>query len=225
MKCPFCSENFFETRNAIPIEKDIEGEWGIIYDICPSCKKAIFKLNNGTFFSIKSAAGLRTSQRGFAPGKNEILIRPKVSNRSPIPPQIPKEFSEDYQEACLVLSDSPKASAALSRRCLEHILEEKANAKKMNLAEKIDQVLDSKTLPTNIADSLDAVRNIGMFAAHPKKSISSGEILSVELGEAEWNLDVIEMLFDFYFVLPDVIQKKKIALNAKLKDAGKLPMK
>lgn len=221
MKCPYCLESFFETRTLYPLEKDIEGAWGIIADICPTCKKAIFKIAKGQIITNPGTYKRFSTIRG----EKEILIKPKAANRAPLPQQVEKEFVEDYQEACLVLSDSPKASAALSRRCLEHILEEKANAKKKNLADKIDQVLDSKSLPTRIAESLDAVRNIGMFAAHPKKSLSSGEILPVEPGEAEWNLDVIEMLFDLYFVQPEVIKKKKEALNEKLKAAGKSPMK
>jgi len=49
--------------------------------------------------------------------------------------------------------------------------------------------------------------------------------LPVESGEAEWNLDVIEALFDFYFVQPAIIKKKKDALNKKLTEGGKKPMK
>jgi hypothetical protein len=69
------------------------------------------------------------------------------------------------------------------------------------------------------------VRNTGNFAAHPIKSKSSSEIVDVEPGEAEWNLDVIEALFDFFFVQPEVIRIKREDLNKKLIDAGKLPMK
>ena len=47
----------------------------------------------------------------------------------------------------------------------------------------------------------------------------------VEPGEAEWNLDVLEALFDFYYVQPAKHKKKKAALNKKLADAGKPPMK
>jgi hypothetical protein len=47
----------------------------------------------------------------------------------------------------------------------------------------------------------------------------------VELGEADWLLDVIEGLFDFYFVQPSILASKKAALNKKLTDAGKPPMK
>jgi len=43
----------------------------------------------------------------------------------------------------------------------------------------------------------------------------------VEAGEAEWNLDTLEGLFDFYFVQPAVLQAKKEALNKKLSGAGK----
>ncbi|MDB6122745.1 MAG: hypothetical protein JWQ71_1738 [Pedosphaera sp.] len=90
---------------------------------------------------------------------------------------------------------------------------------------EIDQVLKTGHLPTHISESIDAIRNIGNFAAHPIKSKSTGEIVPVEPGEAEWNLDVLELLFDFYFVQPAVIKKKRAALDAKLKDVGKHPMK
>jgi len=36
---------------------------------------------------------------------------------------------------------------------------------------------------------------------------------------------ISEKYFDFYFVQPEVMRKKRDALNQKLKDAGKPPMK
>ena len=93
------------------------------------------------------------------------------------------------------------------------------------MAKEIQEVLDSNKFPTYIAESVDEIRNIGNFAAHPLKSKSSGEIVPVEIGEAEWTLDVIELLFDFYFVQPEKIQMKRQALNLKLNDAGKPNMK
>jgi hypothetical protein len=143
--------------------------------------------------------------------------------RSALPPEIPDAFANDYREACIVLSDSPKASAALSRRCLQHILREKGGTKKRDLFDQIAEVIP--TLPSHLAEAIDAVRNIGNFAAHPMKSTNSGEILDVETGEAEWNLEVIEGLFDFYFVQPAVLQKKRELLNKRLAEAGKPPMK
>jgi hypothetical protein len=139
--------------------------------------------------------------------------------------EVPEELSADYKEACLVLPDSAKASAALSRRCLQVLLREVAKVKPSDLSREIGEVLASKSLPTHLAEAVDAVRNVGNFAAHPIKSTSTGEIVDVEPGEAEWLLDVLEGLFDFYFVQPAILQNKKAALNKKLAEAGKPPMK
>lgn len=54
---------------------------------------------------------------------------------------------------------------------------------------------------------------------------NTGLILGVEPGEAEWLLDVLEALFDFYFVRPARLTAKRDALNKKLAEAGKPPMK
>jgi len=37
--------------------------------------------------------------------------------------------------------------------------------------------------------------------------------------------DVIEGLFDYFYVHPELIARKRDVLNAKLKEAGKPPMK
>ena len=98
------------------------------------------------------------------------------------------------------MEHSPKASAALSRRGLQRLLREKTGVKPTDLANEIQQVLDSGVLPLRLAESIDAVRIIGHFATHPIKSKSTGEIIEVEAGEAEWLLDTLGGLFDFYFV-------------------------
>lgn len=57
-------------------------------------------------------------------------------------------------------------------------------------------------LPSDIADGLHVLREFGNFAAHPLKDAATGMIVDVEPGEAEWMLDIIERLFDLYFVGP-----------------------
>lgn len=47
-------------------------------------------------------------------------------------------------------------------------------------------------------------------------SKSTGDIVDVEPGEAEWTLDVLEGLFDFFFVQPAKTVARKAALDAKL---------
>ena len=221
MKCPHCAVEIHAEAIWVPLEEDSEGQWGIEKYLCPNpdCKKMIFYLVMGRY-----KVDYRNSLIGFDEIQKRFLVNPKGSNRPPVPPQVPQKLADDYVEACKVLPDSPKASAALSRRCLQNLLREVAKVKPGNLADEIQEVIDSE-IPSYLVEVIDAVRNIGNFAAHPLKSEKSGEILPVEPTEAEWNLDVLEALFDFYFVQPDAARKKKAALNQKLKEAGKKPMK
>jgi hypothetical protein len=162
----------------------------------------------------------------YAPNPSAFkIVHPKGISRSPTPPEVPPEFATDYAEACLVLPDSEKASAALSRRCLQHLLRERAGVQKNDLAKEIQQVLDSKQLPGYLAEDLDAIRNVGNFAAHPIKATHTSAIVDVEPQEAEWLLNLLEGLFDFYLVQPSRAKAKRDALNAKLQSAGKPPMK
>lgn len=160
-------------------------------------------------------------------GKNIISVNGRIvypigSSRPLCPSEVPIGISQDYTEACLVEPYSKKASAALSRRCLQNMLRDKG-IKKSDLSKEIDEAM--KTLPSHLAESIDAIRLIGNFAAHPLKSASTGEIVDVEDEEAEWALDVLEDLFDFYYVQPAAIQRKREAMNRKLVDLGKPPIK
>ena len=228
MKCPHCLENFFEDWLGILAETgfrrtgdivDVDATWVLEYCICPSCKKAIIRLRQDepVGFDEDGVPQYRTLATQ--------LVKPKTVSRAPLPAEVPSEFATDYREACLVLADSPKASAALSRRCLQALLVDKGGATKRDLFGQIQQVVDSGRLPSDLAEGLDAVRNIGNFAAHPMKSTNTGEVIEVEPGEAEWNLEILEDLFDFYFVRPSRLREKKQRLNRKLQDAGKPPMK
>jgi len=219
MKCPHCVVEFHDKPEIKYLGKDRSAQWGIASRTCPSCNRFVLQLISG---------GWRHNSMEWYPVEGDttaVFIHPKSTARAPVPTQVDAEFAEDYNEACLVLSDSPKASAALSRCGLQHLLREKAGVKHSSLANEIQEVVDSAKLPSLLSGSLDAIRNIGNFAAHPTKSKNSGEVIAVEPGEAEWNLAVLESLFDFYFVQPDILQKKKDALNKKLADAGKPLMK
>jgi len=176
---------------------------------CPSCKKPIITLVHG-----------KIEEDGQY---NEFyLVYPRHIERF-VPPEVPSDITEDFIEAVAVLSISQKASAALSRRCLQNVLIDKGANSRKNLSEQIGDTLPS--LPTYIAEDLDAIRNLGNFAAHPIKYTNSSQIVDVEPGEAEWNLDVLEELFDFYYVKPAISEQKRAILNAKLQAAGKRPMK
>ena len=227
MKCPHCATSvhpgWIEDHvkgvsaeyGAPPILKDRDGSWSVKSMKCPACDRSTIILRRQW----------RTASPGGDPENHDVAIMawPRGVAR-PLPPEVSKDFVADYQEAGLVLdAGSPKASAALSRRCLQRLLREKAGTKSKDLADQIDEVLP--TVPSHHAEAIDAVRTIGNFAAHPIKSTNTGEIIDVEPGEAEWLLETLEGLLDHYFVQPAKLAAKKAALNSKLTSAGKPPLK
>lgn len=220
MKCPHCQTEFHDRVTIGELGMDRDGFWYLESQRCPACSQIVLQL-------VAKEAKVLTPTNATLPGSEitRYFVRPKAACRPNPPSDVPPHFAQDYIEASLVLSDSPKASAALSRRCLQHILREKAGVKRSDLSREIDEVLASGTLPSHLAEAIDAIRHIGNFAAHPIKATASGEILPVEMGEAEWTLDVLEGLFDFYFVQPALLHRKKAALNAKLASANKPPAK
>jgi hypothetical protein len=152
--------------------------------------------------------------------RGRVQVYPPSSSR-PCPPEVPEHVRAEFNEACAILASSPRGSAAMSRRCLQTVLREAGGAKPSDLSSEIDEILDREVLASHLAEILDAIRHIGNFGTHPIKSKSTGEVLPVEPGEAEWNLEVLEGLFDFYYVQPVRTAARKAALNEKLKDAGK----
>ena len=216
MKCPHCN---IEIHPAFMRETVANGQYigrqgvkraffSLSQMTCPACADAIIYLN-------KKSDGY---------DQNETLVYPKSAIRPKAPVEVPPELSVDFNEACLVLGDSPKASAALSRRCLQQLLKLQGHDQR-DLAKAIDSAIASKQIPGPLSRNLDAIRNIGNFAAHPTKDTNSGAIVEVEPEEADWNLDVLDGLFDYYYVQPAHDQARIDALNIKLLAAGKPAMK
>lgn len=222
MNCPHCAVEINSDFQEWYLGGDTQAHWSLFTMICPNpeCGKMIIELAAGD-----PVSAYKQGIVGIGNIRYKLIVNPLASSRPPVPKEVDEKFAVDYKEACLILKFSPKASAALSRRCLQNILREKAFVKPGDLYKEIQQVIDNNSLPSHLSASIDAIRNIGNFGAHPIKSTSTGEIVEVEVGEAEWTLDVLESLFDFYFVQPAILEIKKDALNVKLKDSGKPLMK
>ena len=217
--CPHCSVTVFLATKPTVIGQDIDGIWFMHIARCPNCERFSIEL------SRQSRADELYAPEHFRAHLPPIKLRayPRSTQRNP-PPQVPEEFTKDYAEAALIIQDSPKSSAALSRRLLQHLLREKAGAHYHNLFDAINHVIDEANLPSHITESLHTLRQLGNFAAHPNKSKNTSEIIEIEHGEAEWCLDVIDALYDHYFVGPAKTQLAKDALNDKHREAGFQPV-
>jgi hypothetical protein len=223
MKCPHCSQGIhFEESGSWdypydpPLSEDITG-YGVTHGFCPLCNELIVFMHYGKF-------GRNDYTTWIADPCNEELLYPKGANR-PVEPEVPEQYLSDFKEAAAVLSISPKASAAISRRLLQHLLRDECKVKKASLAKEIDEFISREGIPTYLSEAIDAVRNVGNFAAHPLKDTNTGEIAEVESGEADWLLDVLEAIFDYLFVQPKKLEVRKKKLNTKLKSLGKPEMK
>lgn len=224
-KCPHCSEKLrFEDAEFVL------GQTGWVTDV---------KKSSESNLEVRGAKGAVRILAAGCPQCGEPIVSIDTKQkqwpaypRSPLRP-VPKEVrsedksvAEDYEEAALLLTLSPKASAALGRRCLQMVLVKKAKVNPKDfLNTQINQVLTLKTdpLPGYVSKNLHAIRHLGNFGAHPMFT-SVGEIVDVKPGEAEWTLAILDDLFDHYYVKPKQAEKKRIALNKKLKKVGKPPV-
>lgn len=186
---------------------------------CPNCEKLIVLLYSGKFSDSDPFEAPYFAKSRYT------IIEPINSYKKLYDPRIPNSYRKDFNESSSVLSLSPKASAAITRRMLQHILREHYKISKKDLYQEIEEFLRLEGLPSHISESVDAIRNVGNFAAHPIKFKNTGEIVDVEAGEAEWQLSVLEAILDFTFVQPAIVAEKKANLNAKLKDLGKPEIK
>lgn len=113
---------------------------------------------------------------------------------------IPKPVLNDYIEACLIKDLSPKASATLSRRCLQGMIRDFWVVQKRTLKDEIDVIKDKVDSLT--WQAIDTVRTVGNIGAHMEKDINS--IIDVEPNEAELLIGLIEFLFkDWYIARED----------------------
>jgi hypothetical protein len=164
---------------------------GIMSHYCPECNNPIMWM-----YEFDLSIGSKEPVMAI---KEYNLLFPKYRYNC-IDPSIPEKYAKELNEAILIIDISPKASAALSRRCLQKYIEDEEKIVKNNLVDEIKELIAKNTLPKYLSDDIDSIRVIGNFGAHPKKSENSGEIIEVEAGEAEWLVETLDNLLQFHFV-------------------------
>lgn len=212
----FVNENLSQGRNSVGAQ--------ITGGFCSECNGLILFKKNGIFNGF-SRGDYEPMEWWLQETHEELLLYPKNKFNIVLPSEIPLNYVQDFMETYHVCSISAKASAAISRRILQQILVNEYGIERRNLSQQIDDFIVLPGIPSYLADSIDAVRQIGNFAAHPVKSLNSGEVVEVEEGEAEWILEVLQSLFDFVFVQPSKQRARIDKLNQKLHELGKPQLK
>lgn len=175
-----------------------ETEILIEYVTCPKCKKT----------SI-------TVHRPYDESVHHIYPRSVCKQ---FPDYIPEQIRKDYEEACLIAYLSPKASATISRRCIQGMIRAFFGIKKSSLLQEIDEVDKLCEITPNEKAALDALRNIGNIGAHPERDIEL--IVDVEPDEAKLMISLIEYFMEKWFIqkhnedkmmkgIVDIAQQKK----------------
>jgi hypothetical protein len=217
MICPYCAVEM-EPKN--PDRHGLHGATQMWYTpqdgkmrrvsavACPRCEGVMLLHSDITLTESAPGEASQTEE-------NVFLLLPRSSGRKPLPPEVIEPYRSLYEEAALILQDSPRASAALSRRCLQQLLRDEVHVEKGDLYNEIEWALNNAHLPSYVSDPLHDLRRIGNMAAHPNKSTATGDTLEVEPNEAEWTLDTLDVLFGHLFVEPARLVARRAALAAR----------
>jgi Domain of unknown function (DUF4145) len=211
--CPWCSREVTPTWNEVDVEYQVEPS-GDTYPgdkihvaCCPSCLKRLLYFEWGRY-----------------PGRTTERIYPTGHQARRAPSQVPADIAQDYNEAMAVLELSPKASATLSRRCLQQLLNFKGYTAE-NLYGQVRALLDetdlNKRLPEAVRAVVDAIRQFGNFGAHPIHDTETLKMIDVEPYEAEFCLELLNALFEYYFVTPDRQEQERQRIESKVRQGGK----
>lgn len=186
---------------------------------CPYCQSA-FALHSGTYYITNL-----DSTGAYCPISNstvmhiELFVCPKCDHitikaqgrgrlafpETPILPKslakqfpnyVPEVIRNDYEEACSIVNLSPKASATLSRRCLQGMIRDYWGISKGTLYQEIDALKDK--IPADLWSSIDALRQLGNIGAHMEKN--TNVIVDIDPDEADALIKLIELLMKEWYI-------------------------
>ena len=201
--CPFCNstttinkDDFSADRHELGVATKYGTKFLFTYFIvCPNpvCKEYSLILQ---IFNREYASQIGYVAREL---EKEITVIPAFTSKI-YPDYIPQPIRNDYYEACQIRELSPKASATLSRRCLQGMIRDFWGISKGRLIDEITELegkIDGLTWK-----AIDSVRKIGNIGAHMEKDVNI--VIDVEPSEASLLIGLIETLMqDWYIVRHD----------------------
>lgn len=146
---------------------------------CPHCEK---------YSIVLTGVGSQTE-------KIHLNILPN-STAKQYPDYIPQAIRDDYSEACSIVNFSPKASATLSRRCLQGMIRDFWGISKPRLIDEINELQDK--IHATQWKVIDSIRRIGNIGAHMEKDINL--IVDIDPDEAQKLIKLIELLIKDWYI-------------------------
>lgn len=196
-QCPYCnmimSLSNTSTKTQYPSFDNKDGYYLVAQtqqNIDKSCLQIDFyKCPNCGQYTIH-ATGI-----GTAVSDVNVPIRP-ISSAKQFPKYIPAAIRQDYEEACAIMFLSPKASATLSRRCLQGMIRDFWGITKSTLNKEIDELKNK--IPADLWSSIDALRQLGNIGAHMEKD--TNVIVDIDPNEANSLIQLIELLMKEWYI-------------------------
>jgi predicted RNA-binding Zn-ribbon protein involved in translation (DUF1610 family) len=147
---------------------------------CPECGKYTI-LANGYGSAVKDV---------------HVTIYPS-SLAKKFPDYVPKIIRQDYEEAYAIVDLSPKASATLSRRCLQAMIRDFWKVEGENSLYNEIEAIKSK-VPQQQWKILDSIRRVGNIGAHPEPDVNL--IIDIKPEGAQKLISVIELLIKQWYI-------------------------
>ena len=226
MKCPSCTENtpnswqpwFVESAGGRTHGLRVEPpRWvasivSLDYMYCANddCKELVIRVHENSLAPQHAVESPEMLTRTWN-------ARPRASTR-PIDRAVPEPFRTDYLEAAGILEQTPRMSAVLSRKIVFDLLEQYASIAEYTLKKSLDKFVPDTTHPARIRENLQHLREIGDFGAHTQKD-GVGQVIEVSRVDAEWTLDLIDGLFDYFIIEPSRHQKLRASWDENLREA------
>jgi hypothetical protein len=198
-QCPFCGHhstlsdsNYTRNQHSF-IDGNKYGRRAVVWlsITCPNpkCHEYTFQL------WINAAKSKPNGDYDIGESQHQWQLIPAADMKI-FPEYVPAPIVADYKEACLIAALSPKASATLSRRCLQGMIRDFWGISKSRLVDEIDAIKDK--VDELAWDAIDSLRKMGNIGAHMEKDINV--IVDVDPDEAKLLIGLIETLVDDWYV-------------------------
>lgn len=193
-QCPYCRRDTTITTNDYSFAYTDKGSIRVYTSIvcCPNmrCKKSTI-FNSKYDIEFVNGKGMQTTGNPISC----VQIEPSYSANE-IPDYVPESIRNDYLEACKIIELSPKASATLSRRCIQGMIRDFWKISKKTLNEEINELRGK--IDNSLWSGIDALRKIGNIGAHMERDINT--IVEVDSEESQLLVNMIETLIKEWYI-------------------------